>query len=117
MEVERTPVEVLFTCRRCLLEWRQGYDVVRWTGYEGDVGEAYFHRGVPVPSPALGRRCPRCGGLQVDWADVTFLPRRAARPARPVVSSRWSTPERMPAFLPIFTRAAHQREPLTRRFP
>ncbi|MDT3443462.1 MULTISPECIES: hypothetical protein [unclassified Pseudofrankia] len=117
MEVERTPVEVLFTCRHCQLEWRQGYEVVRWTGYEGDLLETYFRRGVPVPPPMLGQRCPQCGSLNVSWADVSGLPRRATRPVQPVVSSHWSTPEPKPATLRFFTRAAHQREPLTRRFP
>jgi hypothetical protein len=118
MEVERAPIKVLFTCRHCQLEWRQTYDVVRWTGYEGDVVETYFRRGVPVPPPTLGQRCPRCGSLNVAWTDASFLPpRRATRPVEPVVSSRWSTPEPKRAQLRFFTRAAHQREPLTRRFP
>ncbi|ONH31490.1 hypothetical protein [Pseudofrankia asymbiotica] len=117
MEVERTPIEGQFTCGHCQLEWRQSYDVVRWTGYEGDVHEMYFRRTVPVPPPRLGQRCPRCGSLDVAWLDASFLPRRAARPVKPVVSSRWSTPEPARATLRFFTRAAHQREPLTRRFP
>jgi hypothetical protein len=118
MEVERTPVRVLFTCRRCELEWRQGYDVVRWIGYDGDVLETYLRRGVPVPPPALGQRCPRCGSLNVGWADVTDLPpRRATRPAGRAVRAGRPRPEPPPATLRFFTRAAHQREPMIRRFP
>lgn len=120
MEIEQKSLDVRFSCRRCGWQWRESFELVRWSDYDGDIFESYFRHSVPVPSPALGRRCAACGGLRVDWTDVAFLPRRAAaewpgRPAaggdRPAVAvpkapaSRW------------FTRAAHQRQPMTRRFP
>jgi hypothetical protein len=122
MEIERVAVDVRFSCRRCQWQWRQRYDVVRWTNYEGDVAEAYFHDGRPVPSPALGRRCPACSSLRVDWVDAAFVPPAAvrrpavARPVQATVSYDWRAHPH--AGRPgLFTQAAHQRQPLTRRFP
>ncbi|MBL7498498.1 hypothetical protein I6A84_42510 [Frankia sp. CNm7] len=118
MDVERRPVEVRFSCRRCQLAWGENFDLVRLTDYDGDVLETYSRGGVPVPPPALGRRCPRCGSLAVDWTDATYLPRGGAdKPAAPLVNSRWTTPEPAMYRRGFFTRAAHQHEPRTRRFP
>jgi hypothetical protein len=117
MDVEQAPVEVRFSCRRCGWEWRENYERLRWSDYEGDVFESYFRHGVPVPSPALGRRCASCGSLNIDWTDAAFLPHPAAaeHPAHPVVHSRWAAPST--PTLSWFRRAAHQRQPMTRRFP
>jgi hypothetical protein len=117
MEVEQSPVDVRFQCHNCGWEWQESYEVLRWSDYDGDVYEAYFHHSVPVPSPALGRRCAACGSLNVGWADVAFLPRPAIvkPPSRPVARSRWTMDP--PPTLRWFRRAAHQRQPMTRRFP
>jgi hypothetical protein len=49
---------------------------------------------------------------------VTDLPpRRATRPAGRAVRAGRPRPEPPPATLRFFTRAAHQREPMIRRFP
>ena len=120
MEIERVPVDVRFSCRRCQWQWWQGYDRVRWTDYSGDVVEAYFRGGRPVPGPALGQRCPACASLRVDWVEAAFAP-PPAPPAviAPVPASLtydWrARPHRGKPGL--FTQAAHQRKPLTRRFP
>ncbi|ADP81556.1 hypothetical protein [Pseudofrankia inefficax] len=120
MEIEQHPLVVRFSCRRCGWQWRESFELVRWSDYDGDDFEAYFHRGVPVPSPALGRRCAACGGLRVDWTDVAFLPRRRAVtewPAGPAGSAQPVRPEPKAPTLRWLTRAAHQRQPMTRRFP
>jgi hypothetical protein len=122
MDIERTPVDVRFSCRDCGRRWWQSYDVVRWTEYGGYVTEAYFRGLVPVPPPALGQRCDACGSTRVDWAQALFVPHRTTRRApavgRPRVSARWSEIDEPPHAIPgFFTRARHQRQPLTRRFP
>lgn len=118
MQVERAPVDIEFTCRRCGWDWREHLERVRATDYDGDTVESYCRGSVPVPSPALGRRCPRCGGLDVNWLDTTHLPRRITKePPRPLVTSRWATAERRATVPKFFTRFWPQREPRTRRFP
>ena len=120
MEIEQLPLDVRFSCRRCGNQWRESFDLVRWSDYEGDIFETYFRHHVPVPSPALGRRCAVCGGLRVDWTDVAFLPRRATVtdwPPGSAASARPAGTEPKAPTLRWLTRAAHQRQPMTRRFP
>lgn len=122
MEVERRKVDIRFSCRSCRRIWTEAFERVRWVGYEGDVAEEFLDRGVPVPPPQLGRHCPFCGGLAVDWLELPAGTSTAAAAGTGADGRPAGTARAAPAVAgrrrSIFVAPMRpQREPRTRRFP
>jgi hypothetical protein len=113
MDVERTTVDVRYSCRRCQRSWTGSFDVARWSDDDGVLVESFLSDGVPVPPPRCGPRCPFCGGLPVDWVEAPFL----QPPPKRAVTSAWQRYDVPQPPQPFMHPRRPQLPPRTRRFP
>ncbi|MEO3869222.1 hypothetical protein ABGB18_10370 [Nonomuraea sp. B12E4] len=65
--------KIPFECRRCWHVWEEDYVVRHVHSRRGDESLVWLQAGLPVPPPAPGAICPRCGGQQATTFPNGYL--------------------------------------------